>query len=83
MKEVLEDLDALSLIGNLAALDKRFSGLAQLVQGEVCVAPLETLVLVDELEQLEHFSSGSDLFHQLCSGGYLRILREVLVLPLY
>ena len=31
MKEVLEDLDALSLIGNLAALDKRFSGLAQLV----------------------------------------------------
>ena len=63
MKEVLEDLDALGLIGDLAPLDKCLGGLTQFVQGEVRVAPLETLVLIDELEQFEHFSSGPDLLH--------------------
>ena len=63
IKEVLEDLDALGLIGDLAPLDKCLGGLTQFVQGEVRVAPLETLVLVDELEQFEHFSSGPDLLH--------------------
>ena len=60
--------------------EERFGGLTQAKKGEVSEASLESLILVDKLEQFEHFTSGSDLLDEFRGGGDPRILRKVLVI---
>ena len=90
-EQVFEDRHPFSRIQTVMALapavllvvpqKERLCGLAQAKQREVAETSLESLILVDELQQFEHFTRGSDLFYKFGSGGDPRILRKVLVVP--